>query len=232
MEARMAEPHDSGQVERHVPAPKEKLAINVVTWAAGKPIYRIHSAHFTATHFNPGQGSARFSPMRNGVPTLYGGASTAVAVMETVFHDLPVDSAGIPFDLGRLEGKVHSVVKPVVDLNLADLNPKTLRKMGVKRAELLDSPAEQYVFTQEYSVAIYHAYPDVHGLQWSSRQHGDLALMLFGDRVTSEQLEVVTESERLLGSEHILDIIEQEADQLGVVLIEFYGGDGGSSGSL
>lgn len=70
--------------------------------------------------------------MSNGVPTLHGGVSTGVAIMETVFHDQSVDSAGVPFDLGRLEGKVHSVVKPVLDLNLVDLNPKTLRKMGVK----------------------------------------------------------------------------------------------------
>ncbi|MCQ3494490.1 RES family NAD+ phosphorylase [Salmonella enterica subsp. enterica serovar Indiana] len=221
----MDDPDDKGLIERKVPAPKENLTANFASWAAGKPIYRIHSSRFTATQFNPGLGSASFSPMSNGVPTLYGGVSTGVVIMETLFHDLPVDSAGVPFDLGRLEGKVHSVVKPVLDLNLVDLNPKTLRKMGVKRSELLDSPAEQYVFTQEYSVAIYNAHPDAHGLQWSSRQHGGTALMLFGDRVTPEQLTVETESEPVLASESILALIEEEADQLGIVLIEPYGGD-------
>ncbi|MEL0553917.1 MULTISPECIES: RES family NAD+ phosphorylase [Raoultella] len=221
----MANADEDEQVARQVPAPKENLTANIETWVAGKPIYRIHSSEFTATQFNPGLGKARFSPMRNGVPTLYGGVSTGVAIMETVFHDLPADSAGIPFDSGRLAGKVHSVIRPVLDLNLVDLNPKTLRKMGVKRSELLDSPPEQYAFTQEYSLAIYHAHPDAHGLQWSSRQHGDTALMLFGDRITSEQLEVEIESESILGSDSLLDLIEAEADQLGVVLIEPYGGD-------
>lgn len=225
MGERMADPDNTEQVERKVPAPKTNLAVNFIRWAAGKRIYRIHSATFTATQFNPGLGNARFSPMSNGVPTLYGGISTGVAIMETLFHDLPVDTAGQPFDTARLAGKVHSVIKPVLPLKLADLNPKTLRKMGVKRSELLDSSADQYPFTREYSVAIYTACPDAHGLQWSSRQHGDTALMLFGDRITPEQLEVEIESQSLLDSEAMLDLIEDEADQLGLVLLEPGGGN-------
>lgn len=49
--------------------------------------------------------------------------------------------------------------------------------------------------------------------------------MLFGDRVTPEQLKVESESEPVLASESILALIEEEADQLGIVLIEPYGGD-------
>ncbi len=55
--------------------------------------------------------NARFSPMSNGVATLYGGENTAVAIMETLFHDLPLHSDGAPFDLRRAEGLVHSVIK-------------------------------------------------------------------------------------------------------------------------
>ncbi|WP_053115789.1 RES family NAD+ phosphorylase [Winslowiella iniecta] len=220
----MADPDDKDVVFRQVPIPKAELEVNFATWSVGKPIYRIHSVHYKAIQFNPGKGDARFSPMSNGVPTLYGGANTGVAVMETLFHDLPADSAGEPFDLSKLEGMVHSVMKPAINLNLADLNPRTLRKMGVKRHQLLDSPADQYVFTREYSVAIYQAYPDAHGLQWSSKQHGDTALMLFGDRVRPEHLEVEIESEILLESETVIEVIESEADQLGIVLIEPHGG--------
>ncbi|MHA3541175.1 RES family NAD+ phosphorylase [Yersinia enterocolitica] len=221
----MADSDDKDNVVRKVPVPKADLQVNFTTWIAGKLIYRIHSAEFTATQFNPGKGNARFSPMDNSVSTLYGGVSTGVAVMETIFHDLPRDSAGAPYDLGKLEGLVHSVVKPSEDLHLVDLNPKTLRKMGVKRADILDSSADQYVFTREYSVAIHQAYPAAQGLQWSSKQHGDTAVMLFGDRVRSEQLGVDIESERVLESETVMDVIEQEADQLGVVLIEPQGGN-------
>ncbi|CNK68321.1 RES domain [Yersinia enterocolitica] len=222
----MADSDDKDNVVRKLPVPKADLQVNFTTWTAGKLIYRIHSDEFTATQFNPGKGSARFSPMSSGVPTLYGGVNTGVAVMETIFHDLPPDSVGAPYDLGKLEGMVHSAVKSSEDLHLVDLNPKTLRKMGVKRADILDSSADQYVFTREYSVAIHHAYPAAQGLQWSSKQHGETALMLFGDRVRSEQLVVDIESERVLGSETVMDVIEEEADQLGVVLIEAQGGKG------
>ncbi|AYW90831.1 MULTISPECIES: RES family NAD+ phosphorylase [Yersinia pseudotuberculosis complex] len=221
----MADSDDKDNVVRKLPVPKAYLPVNFTTWTAGKLIYRIHSAEFTATQFNPGKGSARFSPMSNEVATLYGGVSTGVAVMETIFHDLPPHSAGAPYDLSKLEGLVHSAVKPSEDLHLVDLNPKTLRKMGVKRADILDSSADQYVFTREYSVAIHQAYPTAQGMQWSSKQHGDTALMLFGDRVRSEQLEVDIESERVLESERVMDVIEEEADQLGVVLIEPQGGN-------
>ncbi|WP_235895260.1 RES family NAD+ phosphorylase [Yersinia alsatica] len=150
----MVDLDDKDVVVRKLPAPKADLQVNFTTWIAGKPIYRIHSAEFAATQFNPGKGGARFSPMSNSVPTLYGGASTSVAVMETIFHDLPSSSVGTPYDLGKLEGLAYSAVKPYEDLHLVDLNPKTLRKMGVKRADILDSSADQYVFTREYSVAI------------------------------------------------------------------------------
>lgn len=211
---------DRDVIARKLRPPKPDLAVNITVWEAGKRIYRIHTAAFHAVHFNPGRGNARFSPMLNGVATLYGGVSTAVAVMETLFHDLPPDSAGAPYDLARLYGKVHSIINPRIDLKLVDLNPKTLRKMGVNRASLLDSTADQYIYTREYSLAIYQACPQVHGLQWSSRQHGDTALMLFNDRVKAEQLYTEVESEMILDSNVIMTVIEQEADQLGIVLLD------------
>lgn len=162
--------------------------------------------------------------MSNGVATLYGGASISVAVMETIFHDLPSSSVGTPYDLSKLEGLSHSAVKPCQDLHLVNLDPKTLRKMGVKRADILDSSADQYVFTREYSVAIHQAYPAAQGMQSSSKQHGGTVLMLFGDRVKSSHLEVDIESERVLESDAVMDVIEEEADQLGVVLIDPRGG--------
>lgn len=218
------EHRDVSGVERGLAAPRVNLKINVATWPAGQRIYRIHSDKFTALQFNPGMGNARFSPMLNGVATLYGGATTGVAVMETLFHDVPLHSDGKPFDLRRAQGLVHSVISATTDLTLADFNPKTLRKMGVRRADLLDSSADHYPFTREYSLAVHRAYPDVHGLQWSSRQHGGQAVMLFGDRIAAGQLGVEIESQRLLESDLLMESIEEEADQLGIVLLEPGGG--------
>ncbi|CAI1136271.1 hypothetical protein [Serratia quinivorans] len=55
---------------------------------------------------------------------------------------------------------------------------------------------------------------------WSSKQHGDSALMLFGDRVKGEQLNVIVESEVIIDSDTVLEVIDEEADQLGIVLID------------
>lgn len=220
----MADADDKEVVVRKIRQPKVNLQVNFVTWPAGKRLHRVHSADYSAVQFNPGKGNSRFSPMSNGVATLYGGENTGVAVMETLFHDLPSDSAGAPYDLGKLAGMAHSVITPLIDLQLADLNPKTLRKMGVTRAQLLDSSAEQYIFTREYAVAIHQAFPDVQGLQWSSKQHGDAAVMLFGDRIEDSPLKVEIESEVINESEKVLDAIEEEADQLGVVLLAAGGG--------
>lgn len=222
----MAESDNRDVAVRKLRKPKHVLEVNFTTWIAGKPICRIHSANFNALQFNPGKGNARFSPLSNGVSTLYGGANIGVAIMETLFHDLPPDSAGVPYDLAKLEGAVHSVIKPCTNLTLVDLNPKTLRRMGITRSELLDSSADQYVFTREYSLAIYLNFSEVHGLQWSSKQHGSTALMLFGDRVKPEDFSVLIESQPLLESAAVINAIEYEADQLGIVLIEPLGGYG------
>lgn len=214
----MADKDNREVIARRLREPKHDLTVNYAVWKAGQLIYRIHSDAFHAVQFNPGKGNARFSPLKNGVATLYGGISTAVAIMETLFHDLPQDSFGAPYDLTRLKGKAHSVIKPSTDLYLADLNPKTLRRMGVSRADLLDSTADQYIYTREYALAIHQRCPQAHGLQWSSRQHGDTALMLFEDRFQKQPLQTAVESEPL-SSPAIMAIIEEQADQLGLVLL-------------
>lgn len=215
--------------ERQIPPPESDLQVNFTTWPAGQCIYRIHAKCYMAGQFNPGmQGSARFSPLRNSqnqlVPTIYGGESSGVAVMETIFHDLPPRTDGQAFDKGNLLGLVYSVIAPKTDLKLVDLNPKTLKKMGITRAQLLDSAAEQYVYTQEYAAAIHMTQPMAHGLMWSSKQHGDSTLMLFGDRVNEQQLDIIIESEVIVNSVTVMDVIEDEADQLGIVFTEMGGG--------
>lgn len=221
----MDDSKDDSGVKRGIRPPVADLAVNFSTWPSGQNIYRVHSICYSALQFNPGmRGSARFSPvydsLKQRVSTLYGGINTGVAVMETLFHDLPEHTDGVAYDKGNLRGLAHSVIAPKVDLNLVDLNPKTMKKMGINRAQLLDSTADQYIYTQEYATAIHAAHPAAHGLKWSSRQHGDSALMLFGDRVHPDQLDVIIESEVIIDSDIVMEVIEEEADQLGVVLME------------
>ena len=55
----MADRDNREVIARKLRKPKSDLAVNYAVWKAGKRIYRIHSAAFTAAQFNPGKGSAR-----------------------------------------------------------------------------------------------------------------------------------------------------------------------------
>lgn len=69
----MADKDNREVIARRLREPKHDLTVNYAVWKAGQRIYRIHSESFHAVEFNPGKGNARFSPMKNGVATLYGG---------------------------------------------------------------------------------------------------------------------------------------------------------------
>ncbi|CAI2399883.1 hypothetical protein AB6864_08375 [Serratia proteamaculans] len=49
--------------------------------------------------------------------------------------------------------------------------------------------------------------------------------MLFGDRVHPDQLDIIIESEVIIDSDTVMEVIEEEADQLGVVLMDDGGGE-------
>ncbi|NDJ57334.1 RES family NAD+ phosphorylase [Enterobacteriaceae bacterium 4M9] len=211
-----------------MPLPGPDVRVKTGLWAAERAIHRIHSRRFSALQFNPGFGSARFSPLLNpagdAVPTLYGGESIDVALMETLFHDLPYHSNSMPFDMAKIAGLVYSRLVPLHPLTFVALTPMTLRRLGVRRQQLLDSEASDYVFTRYWAQALWRDNPQAHGICWSSRQHGGQALMLFGDRVTAQGLRVEIASSSLIASDVLLDNIEKLADEMGVVLLPPGGG--------
>lgn len=211
-----------------IPLPGHDNRVKTGVWEAGRPLHRIHSLRFGASQFNPGLGEARFSPLRDAqglpIPTLYAGASPDVAIMETLFHDLPQYSDGAPFDLAKLAGLVWSQLVPRQPLTLVKLTPMTLRRLGIKRAQLLDSDASQYPITRLWALTLWQQNPTAQGLCWSSRQHGDEAVMLFGDRVAQRLFEVKVASRPLIQSDELLVRIEALADEMGVVLLPPGGG--------
>jgi hypothetical protein len=211
-----------------IPLPGHDTRVKTGIWDAGRPLHRIHSLRFAASQFNPGLGDARFSPLRDAqglpVPTLYAGASPDVAIMETLFHDLPQHSDGAPFDLARLGGLAWSRLIPLRPLTLIVLTPMTLRRLGIKRSQLLDSDASQYPITRLWALALWQQNPTAQGLCWSSRQHGDEALMLFGDRVAQRQFDVEVASRPLIQCDELLGRVETLADEMGVVLLPPGGG--------
>ncbi|ELY6226576.1 RES family NAD+ phosphorylase [Cronobacter muytjensii] len=208
--------------EERLPAPPADMQVPRVTvWPAGKRIIRVHSDQFAGDAFNPGIGNARFSPLRradgSAIPTLYGGVGAEVAIMESLFHDVPTGSLGVSFDLRKAAGLCISTLTPGGTLSLVSLTPTLLRRWGVTQAVLTASSPLHYPQTRQWAAAIYNANPHLHGISWPSRQHGGKALMLFGDRLSAVPL-TLNESLPLL--EGALIEIYRLADEMGLVLTE------------
>lgn len=209
----------------HIPTPPRQLDLACVSLPAESLLHRIHDIQHTASQFNPGhQGNARFSPIRslsdNLVPTLYAGNSQACALMETVFHDVPHAPGFKNLDHARLRGLRHSILQLQHPLLLADLRSVALRKLGISRAQLIDSEKAHYPHTRAWAMAIHQQCPQVQGLLWVSRQDDSaLAYMLFGDRISVDTLHEQAASRSLLDDLPTRESVLALAERLGVCLV-------------
>ncbi|NYV41014.1 RES family NAD+ phosphorylase [Cronobacter sakazakii] len=206
--------------EERLPAPPADMQVPRVTvWPAGKRIVRVHSRQFAGDAFNPGYGNARFSPLQRAdgrlIPTLYGGIDAEVAIMESLFHDVPAGASGASFDLHKARELCISTLTPDVALELANLTPVLLRRWGVTQAALTGSSPQCYPQTRLWAAAIHAANPRLHGISWASCQHGGKALMLFGDRIKRLTLH---ESVPLM--QGALTEIYRLAEEMGLILID------------
>lgn len=196
-------------------------SVKMGIWKAQKPIERIHHQAYKGAEFNPGKGNTRFSPCKDEqgepIPTIYGGENISVAVMETIYHDVPTGSNNLPFDLGKLDPLVYSQLIPNIDLITVDINMRVLRKWGYEPKDVLLSEAESYPHTQELAGQIYRDNPSAQAITWASKQHGDKAIMLFGDRLKENQLTVSIESQPLWSSNSVIKAVDFLADEMGLI---------------
>lgn len=206
-----------------IPEESDNLSARLIAWPKGKSIERIHSLQFAATEFNPGKGQGRFSPIVNfesqNIPTLYGGENLPVALMETVLHDLPTPCENAPVELSVLNKLAHSQISPKKDIQLVDLNPRFMKKHGITHAELIGSSASHYPDTRKWAEKVHDDNPDAKGIQWSSRQHGDKAVMLFGDRIGANDLEVTIDSEPASTSTAVNQELTTLADEMALIMV-------------
>lgn len=177
------------------PKPPAKPDPAIEQWPAGKPIYRVHDRRYAASTFNPGQGRGRFHPFSDlsgqPVPTLYGADTLDGALSESVFRSIPVRGPGRAIGRSHLFEACYSVLIPIRDLRLAALHGFGLGRLGVERLELIESDAAHYGETVLWASALHRLPARVDGLAWVSRQHDtSRAIILFGDRVLSEDLRI------------------------------------------
>jgi predicted nucleic acid-binding protein len=124
--------------------PAGSLDAKLMSWGAGKIMYRVHIAVYAVDSFNPSPlGNARFSPIRdsagNVIPTLYAATTPQGALMETVFHDVPYKSGFKRVSVSRLEGRLSSTLVFLSDFQLIDLGKIGLRGLGVHPHDLIDT---------------------------------------------------------------------------------------------
>ncbi|MCY1669542.1 RES family NAD+ phosphorylase [Novosphingobium sp. SL115] len=207
-----------------IPVPPDNLdgLVRRQVWPTSEMIHRIHPERFGATQFNPGpDGNARFSPIQdntgNSIATIYGGSTFNCVAMETVFHDVPHSPALKSVAKRKLKGHLHSQVSPTTDLVLAELTTIPLRKLGIKRGELIDSEKDVYPQTRVWAEAIRAQCADVHGLLWVSRQDDTAkAIVLFEDRLGPNPLSNVGASVDIVQDDHTYAALIDLADGIGV----------------
>lgn len=206
---------------RTTPQPPSKNSPKLVSLGVGA-LWRVHPASYRATEFNPSKsGNARFSPIRRPdgavIPVLYGASTLAGAIMETVFHDVPTPPGEYILDVEDLREQdlVVSLVRPKRRLQAVDLSTKGLKRLGLHRTDLIDTPVNAYPLTRNWGEWL-HGATTAAGLLWTSRQDDAArAVALFGDRLPESAFKVEVDGEPLCESEH-LDALLELAEHIGI----------------
>lgn len=138
----------------------------------------------------------RFGPLedaaRGVIPTLYGADAREGSLFESVFHDVPLTGALLSIPGSRLAHSVLSTVAPTRDLTLVQLSGPGLTRLRLRPSQLTDTDADEYAATRAWALALYRQ-TECDGLSWVSRRDNDAhALVLFGTRVSSGDLRVVS----------------------------------------
>ena len=208
-----------------LPAPPDASTLDplVEVWPRGRSFVRCHNLRFGPKDFNPSFGRGRFHPFQdasgNFVLTLYSADRIEGALSETVFHDIPVRGPLKVVRRERLKSSGLSVLAPRRDLSLLQLHGFGLHRLGISREELIASPPRHYAWTALWAQALHTCRPEADGLIWVSRQHDrSLCLILFGDRVSREDLRVIRRPRPLetAAFEHV----ERAAAAAGILIVD------------
>ena len=112
---------------------------------------------------------------------------------ETVFHNVPVRGRWRRIRESTLLDLILSYLTRRRDLLLAQLSGPGLRRLRIRRSELIDSEAAAYARTANWAEAVYQCKTRFDGLLWTSRLDDTCrALVLFGTRVLASDGNCVT----------------------------------------
>jgi hypothetical protein len=212
-------------VALRTPPPASDLEPLLVEVPTGTVLFRVHSAHREPTSFNPGRGRpGRFHPLVAGdppvvVPTLYAASSIPGALSESVFHDVPYRGRAKRVLVSRLDGLVLSAITTLEPVIVAQLAGAGLRRIEVRRRDLIEGGPATYPRTVEWAAALHEALVQPLGLAWTSRQDDTARVcVLFGDRVQEVHL-IMLSPPLPLEVGPGLDLVEQAAADAGIAVV-------------
>ncbi|MEV6975907.1 RES family NAD+ phosphorylase [Kitasatospora sp. NPDC093806] len=172
-----------------VPAPTVRATPHRELLPAGTVLYRVYSAAYPATAFNPNpaddhyQGGRFCSYEGDGerLPYLYAGFSERTAVLETLVRSLPFDDGGWRrIRRAAVRGRVLSRIETTCDIPLVGLlTPDQLA--AVHQDEwLIHCTPDEYPRSRRWAAWIRGQAPWAQGLKWpSKRDLGSPACILY-----------------------------------------------------
>lgn len=212
-----------------VPAPPDFGAVTPLmeVWPRGQSLVRVFNPKYHPGAFNPGSGApiarGRFHFFADAagavVPALYAAESEDAAIVETIFHDVPVRGAIRSVHESRLAAASMVHLQPQRDLSLVQLHGFGLQRLGVRPGDLTDTEATEYPQTVLWARELHAALPAADGVVWMSRQFNSArAVVLFGDRVQPADLAVASGPLSLIaGPGRVL--VEDAANRAGILVL-------------
>ncbi len=186
-----------------LPAPRanEDFEVRELQHAEVAEWYHVYStqnhAATTASTFAQGWGDTRFAPIltEDGAPvhTYYVASTPEAAYMESVLHDVPLAPPGM-FEVASLKHfhLVRLCLQPA--LRYVSFHTPFLPRLGLTRAQIVDSLPAFYALTRQWSQAAYLQCADAQAVGYGSkRDNAARCLMLFGQRLSSPPFEVLEE---------------------------------------
>ncbi len=206
------------------PPPDPFPDFNVTTLKAGTKLFRIHDPALAGSAANPGIGGlSRFAPLARlsggCLPTLYAASTFEAAVHESIFHDVPYDRGPKFVRFDKVASRALSIIKLGRDVELARLHAPDLSRLGLSRAQLVDTLPMAYKKTARWAQAFHRAKASVGGLVWTSRRCDPAkAYVFFEDRVGATSWSVIARHE-LNNAPAQLEEIRMFAQRAGITLI-------------
>jgi hypothetical protein len=155
-------------------------------------------------------------------PLWYGADSPEGAIHESVFHDVPFDAHDPILLAATFADRALSPVRTRVPVRIVDLTTPGLRRIRVRRTDLIESNPVAYADTVRWAAALREADPAIGGMRWVARlDDRSLAVVLFGDRVPADLLEVdpADGGPLPLGAGSGLDLVETLAERSGITVV-------------